>query len=181
MSTIYLHNKKCSDDTDHCQKGSVTGVSSKLNEYRSSIKTVSDQYSHICIRPVRVGLIQIRIYKSVSDPLPNVSLCWVFRIWVPLSCENGASRQPIFPNGKCLPRTMLCTNDERGAMTPLSFCLQDHLSVHPPNAIRHAMTYLSFEAHRSPPAKRCRPFPSNFWHQNTPQKEHSPAVWPFSK
>ena len=83
LEWVYLHSEKCSDDTDHCQKGSVTGVFSELNEYRSSIKTVSDQYSHICIRPVRVGLIQIRIYKSVSDPLPNVLLCWVFRIWVP--------------------------------------------------------------------------------------------------
>ena len=36
-------------------RSSVTGVFSELNQYCSSIRTVSDQYAHTCIRPVRIA------------------------------------------------------------------------------------------------------------------------------
>ena len=36
-------------------KSSVTDIFSELNQNRSSIGAVSDQYTHICIRPVRIA------------------------------------------------------------------------------------------------------------------------------
>ena len=76
----------------HSQKFcSVTGVFSELNQYRSSIRTVSDQYAHICIRPVRTACLRAvfaeliqscrtdtdPIYSSVSDPLPKSSVAFL--------------------------------------------------------------------------------------------------------
>ena len=72
-------------------KSSVTGVFSELNQYRSSIRTVSDQYAHICIRPVRTACLRAvfaeliqscrtdtdPIYSSVSDPLPKSSVAFL--------------------------------------------------------------------------------------------------------
>ena len=101
-------------------KGSVTGVFSELNEYRSSIRTVSDQYSHICVE-----LIQIRIYKSVSDPLPECFVFFFFGSETDFSRMFGCVTSADFR--RCLPPspTMLsvCTKDELGAMTPLSLLL----------------------------------------------------------
>ena len=37
---------------------SVTGIFLELNQYYSSIKTVSDQYAHICIRPVQIACLR---------------------------------------------------------------------------------------------------------------------------
>ena len=68
-----------------------TGVFSELNQYRSSIRTVSDQYAHICIRPVRTACLRAvfaeliqscrtdtdPIYSSVSDPLPKSSVAFL--------------------------------------------------------------------------------------------------------
>ena len=46
-------------DTVPLSKSSVTGVFSELNQYHSSIKTVSDQYTHICIRPVQIACLRV--------------------------------------------------------------------------------------------------------------------------
>ena len=68
-------------------KSFVTDVFSELNQYRTSIGAVSDQYAHIfCIRSkwhVFVALIQRcrtdtdTIYSSVSDPLPKSSIAFL--------------------------------------------------------------------------------------------------------
>ena len=77
-------------------KSSVTDVFSEPNQNRSSIGAVSDQYTHICIRPawiaclrdVFVELIQScrtdtdTIYSSVLDQLPKRCVAFLGRVLI---------------------------------------------------------------------------------------------------
>ena len=88
-----VHSKKCSDPIRfRCQKVLLRAYfRNVLNQYRSSIRTVSDQYTHICIRPVWIACLRAvfaeliqscrtdtdPIYSSVSDPLPKSSVVFL--------------------------------------------------------------------------------------------------------
>ena len=49
----------------------VTGVFLELNQYRSSIRTVSDQYAHICIRPVRIACLRATLVEMIRSGLQH--------------------------------------------------------------------------------------------------------------
>ena len=107
MATLYYTGQKCSDPIRFRYQrvllraslvpsptppglGTrlVTGIFSELNQHCSSIRTVSDQYAHICIRPVCLRAVFVKliqscrtdtdpIYCSMSDPLPKSSVAFL--------------------------------------------------------------------------------------------------------
>ena len=92
-------------------KSSVTGVFSELNQYRSSIRTVSDQYACICVRPVWIACLRAvfveliqscrtdtdPIYSSISDPLLKSSVAFL-----------GTDLDQIGPSSDSKRRILLC-------------------------------------------------------------------------
>ena len=109
-------------DTVPLPKSSVTGVFSELNQYRSSIRTVSDQYAHICIRPVRTACLRAvfaeliqscrtdtdPIYSSVSDPLPKSYVAFLGTDLDQIGSSSDSKRTILLCTSRCTGSNFVC-------------------------------------------------------------------------